>query len=192
MHLSRAPVVRHLFVAGVTLFLLTACEREERRFREVPPAGTATSNVVMSELQPGPSVQTVRTAHPYDENAFALAQGKRLYQQMNCAGCHGLAGGGSIGPPLMDEGWIYGSDPANIFSTIIEGRPNGMPTFRGRLGTDQTWQIVAYVRSLSGLQRKDVRPSRDDHIAAVPDEQNRNRQAPTQSFLPPGSETTIP
>lgn len=67
-----------------------------------------------------------------------------------------------------------------------------MPSFRGRLGTDQTWQIVAYVRSLSGLQRKDVRPSRDDHMAAVPDEQNRNRQDPTQSFLPPGSETTVP
>ena len=192
MRVSRSSILRRVVVVSVTLLALAGCEREERRFREVPPAGTATSNVVMSELQPGPSIQTVRTDHPYDENAFAIAQGKRLYQQMNCAGCHGLAGGGSIGPPLMDEGWIYGSDPANIFSTIIEGRPNGMPSFRGRLGMDQTWQIVAYVRSLSGLQRKDVRPSRDDHTAAVPDEQNRNRQDPKQTFLPPGSETTIP
>src|SRR5687767_15287873 len=96
MCVSRPSVPRHVVAVGVTLLALAACEREERRFREVPPAGTATSNVVMSELQPGPSVQTVRTDHPYDENAFALAQGKRLYQQMNCAGCHGLAGGGSI------------------------------------------------------------------------------------------------
>jgi cytochrome c oxidase cbb3-type subunit 3 len=65
-----------------------------------------------------------------------------------------------------------------------------MPSWRNRFGNDQVWQIVAYVRSLSGLQRKDVRTSRDDHTSAVPDEQNRNRQTPKQSFEPPGSQTT--
>lgn len=79
MHVSREFVVRHLFVAGVTLLVAAACEREEGRFREAPPAGTATSNVVMSELQPSPSVQTVRTERPHDGNAVALAEGRRLY-----------------------------------------------------------------------------------------------------------------
>ena len=56
-----------------------------------------------------------------------------------------------MGPPLMDDEWIYGSEPENIFATIVEGRPNGMPSFRGRIPDYQVWQLVAYVRSMSGL-----------------------------------------
>lgn len=180
------------WIGAGMLMVAAGCEREERRFREVPPAGTATSNVVMSAIEPGPVITTVRTDHPYDENAYAIAQGKRLFNQMNCAGCHSVGGGGGMGPPLMDDSWIYGSDPANIFSTIVEGRPNGMPAFRGKMGNDQIWQLVAYVRSLSALQRKDVRPGRNDDMSGPPDEMNRNRQRPRQSFQSPASEMTTP
>ena len=48
---------------------------------------------------------------PYDGNAYAVSEGKRLYNQFNCSGCH-FQGGGGIGPPLMDADWIYGSAPA--------------------------------------------------------------------------------
>ena len=68
---------------------------------------------------------------------------------MNCTGCH-AHGGGAIGPPLMDDSWIYGSHPDQIFATIVEGRPNGMPSFRGKLPDYEIWQLAAYVRSLSG------------------------------------------
>jgi cytochrome c oxidase cbb3-type subunit 3 len=183
-------VARYRLAVILVALIAAACKREERRFREVPPATSAQTDVQMTRFQAGGGDVQTATSHPYDGNAWEISQGKRLYQQMNCAGCHGLAGGGGIGPPLMDEKWIYGSDPSNIFATIVEGRPNGMPSWRNRFGNDQVWQLVAYVRSLSGLQRKDVRPSRDDHTGAVPDEQNRNRQTPKQSFEPPGSQTT--
>jgi len=49
----------------------------------------------------------------------------------------------------MDDEWIYGSDPQQIFATIAEGSANGMPAWKYRLTTDQIWQLVAYVRSLS-------------------------------------------
>ena len=64
----------------------------------------------------------------YEENAYAIAEGKRLFSAYNCVGCHGHGGGG-MGPPLMDDNWIYGEEPEQIFSTLVEGRPNGMPTF---------------------------------------------------------------
>ena len=51
----------------------------------------------------------------------------------------------------MDAQWIYGNQPQNIFSTIVEGRPNGMPSFRGRIATQQVWQLVAYVRSVGAI-----------------------------------------
>ncbi len=175
-------------VLVTTLLASVACEREKRQFRGTPPGGSALSDVVMSPLQPGPALVNVAHEHPYERNAWAVSQGKRLFAQMNCAGCHGMGGGGGMGPPLLDDEWIYGADPANIYSTIVEGRPNGMPSFRGRLSKDQVWQLTAYVRSLSGQLRKDVRSGRDDHSADYPDEQNRNRQTPRQSFLPPASQ----
>lgn len=72
-----------------------------------------------------------------------------------------------MGPPLNDPDWIYGSDPENIFATIVEGRPNGMPSFRGRIGNAQVWQLVAYVRTLGGLTPKDTWPARADEMDEV-------------------------
>jgi cytochrome c oxidase cbb3-type subunit 3 len=87
----------------------------------------------------------------------------------------------------MDANWIYGAEPANIFATIVQGRPNGMPSFRGRIPEYQVWQLVAYVRSMSGLLRKDVAPSRDDHIQAKKPEQSQDEQKPRASSTPPAS-----
>jgi cytochrome c oxidase cbb3-type subunit 3 len=88
----------------------------------------------------------------------------------------------------MDSQWIYGSQPENIFQTIVEGRPNGMPSFRGKLGTDQVWQLVAYVRSMSGLLPKDVAPGRNDDMQVRSQEQSTTKAQPGRSTLPPSAE----
>ena len=113
----------------------------------------------------------------YEENAFHLSQGKQLFTWFNCVGCH-AHGGGGIGPPLMDEKWIYGSRIENIYASIVEGRPNGMPSFRNKIPEQQVWQISAYVRSLSGLAPKPASPGREDHMQIKPSEQNTEPQAP--------------
>jgi hypothetical protein len=64
----------------------------------------------------------------------------------------------------MDKQWIHGSEPPTIFTVIVEGTPNGMPSFRGKIPDNQVWQLVAYVRSLSGLVPADAIPSRRDHM----------------------------
>lgn len=87
---------------------------------------------------------------PYDESEWTVYAGQQLYAWLNCAGCH-ANGGGGIGPPLADEKWIYGSEPLDIFATIWQGRPNGMPAFGNRIGQQQAWLVVAYVRSLARL-----------------------------------------
>ena len=116
-----------------------------------------------------------------------LEQGQRLFAWFNCVGCH-ANGGGGMGPPLMDAEWIYGSDPGQIYRTILEGRPNGMPSFGGRIPDSQIWQIVAYVRSLGGLTPATVRASRADHMMTFPESQILMEAAkPKQSFLPPAS-----
>jgi cytochrome c oxidase cbb3-type subunit 3 len=158
---------------------LAGCEREERRFREIPP-GVAVSGVRVGQLQPGPAVPTPEAASPYEENAYAIAEGQRLYEAFNCVGCHSHGGGG-IGPPLMDNKWLYGSAPANIFATIVEGRPNGMPAFGGKIPTPLLWQLVAYVRSLSGLVPQTATSARSDHMQVKTPETEQAPPASTQA-----------
>ena len=124
--------------------------------------------------------------HPesrYEQNAFALSEGKRLYSWFNCDGCH-AQGGGDKGPALMDDVWIYGSAPSDIFTSIREGRPNGMPSFAARIPEQQTWEIVAYVRSMSGLASASASPGRNDAIQTREPEQARSRQRTTPAAVP--------
>jgi cytochrome c oxidase cbb3-type subunit 3 len=168
---------------------LTACDREQRRLRESPPSVTPSGVVRLSPLQPGTPVDTTRhVANPYENNAYALSEGQRLYGWYNCTGCH-ANGGGGMGPPLMDDKWIYGSAPENVYTSIVEGRPNGMPSFAGKIPTTQVWEIVAYVRSLSGLTPSAARSSRGEHMMMYPGAQSLTRaEKPRWSFRPPASE----
>jgi cytochrome c oxidase cbb3-type subunit 3 len=147
----------------VAAILFSSCEREERRFREMPAAAARRNRERLVNLVPGPYTADVRVENPYDGNAFAINEGQRLYNWYNCVGCHSHGGGG-MGPPLMDDRWIYGSDPENIFATIVEGRPNGMPSYRGKIPEYQVWQLVAYVRSMSGMVPKDAAPGRTEDM----------------------------
>ena len=156
---------------------LAACEREKREFRPSPPVAASETNVRETTLQPGPVVPVPEAKNEYEQNAYAMSEGKRLFDNYNCSGCH-FHGGGGIGPPLMDDKWIYGSAPQNIFETIVEGRPNGMPAFAGKIPDDQIWQLVAYVRSMSGLTPKGASPSRSDHMQMKASEQETKPQPP--------------
>jgi cytochrome c oxidase cbb3-type subunit III len=165
-------------LVGVALIAFASCEREKRQFREVPPSAPASAQVKQSELQPGSPTPRVEAEDPDEKNAYALSEGKRLFDAYNCSGCH-AQGGGSIGPPLMDDKWIYGSSRVNIYSTIVEGRPNGMPSFSDKIPDSQMWQIVAYVRSMSGQVSKDAAPGRSDHMSGKKPEQSKEKEKPT-------------
>jgi len=179
--------VARLVLALALVIAFAGCEREFRRF-SLPPgaAGSAPDPLRATSLRPGTAEPVQRGVTPgnearrYEENAYEVSQGKRLFRWYNCNGCH-AQGGGGMGPPLMDAKWLYGSTPQQIFQTIVEGRPNGMPAFGGRIPEDQLWQIVAYVRSMSGQLREDVAPGRSDGISAAPPENTRREAKPVRS-----------
>jgi cytochrome c oxidase cbb3-type subunit III len=184
--LSRRPLLLPTFVLCAAL-VAQGCRREERRFREIPPSTTPTS-VRLSALQPGVQVESTHAANPYENNAYAQTEGQRLFNWYNCVGCH-ANGGGGMGPALMDDKWIYGSAPENIYATIIQGRPNGMPSFAGRIPSYQVWQLVTYVRSLSGLTPAGGRSARTDAMMMYPGSQALPQHTePKQSSRPPASE----
>jgi cytochrome c oxidase cbb3-type subunit 3 len=159
--------------------VLLSCSREDRILRQPPQVADTLNSVQVSGLNPGAnSIPTPRSSNLYEESAYAVSEGQKLYEQYNCVGCH-AHGGGGIGPPLMDRSWIYGSEPGNVFATIMQGRPNGMPSFRNRIPEYQAWEIAAYVRSLSGLLPKGVSPSRSDEMNVKPSESSTPMQTPT-------------
>ena len=126
---------------------LIACEREIRPFQTLAVASARTQKPVLSPIFPGGQPLPEPNESPFQKNAYGTAEGKRLFDQYNCTGCHSHGGGG-MGPELMDDEWIYGSEPANIFESIVEGRPNGMPAWRNKIPDQQVWQLVAYIQSL--------------------------------------------
>ena len=167
MRRARGLVFVSCAVAGLAL---AGCPREARKFHSLPAENARPEPVRLVSLQPGQAAPKQAAGGPYEGNAWAINQGERLYEQYNCVGCH-FHGGGGIGPPLMDEQWIYGGSGQNIHDTIIQGRPNGMPSYGGHIPDDQVWMITAYVRTLSGQVPKPERPTRSDELFPHPSEQ---------------------
>ena len=91
---------------------------------------------------------------------YAMAGGKTIFAE-NCAGCHGNAGSGAPGYPILaDDDWIWGGTKEDIYTTIKYGirsghdeeRLNEMPNFLADeiLNREQIGDVAQFVLSLSG------------------------------------------
>ncbi len=91
---------------------------------------------------------------------YAMAGGKSIFAE-NCAACHGAAGSGRPGFPILaDDDWLWGGTKEDIYTTVKYGirsgnddaRENEMPNFLGdeMLDRKQIGDVAQYVLSLSG------------------------------------------
>lgn len=87
--------------------------------------------------------------NPYEGDKSATATGGQLFIAYNCLDCHGAEGSGAMGPSFQDGRWHFGGSRGEVFESIYQGRPDGMPAWGGRITNDQIWMLTAYVRSLS-------------------------------------------
>jgi cytochrome c oxidase cbb3-type subunit 3 len=159
---ARSIAARSIAWTAAAALALVACDRPKQAQAE-HRARFNLASVDTTRIQPGPVLPRegiggpgeLPAENPYEGNVYAIQEGMRLYNWMNCVNCH-AQGGGSIGPPLWDDQWIYGSSPASVAESIIRGRPNGMPAYGARIPEEQVWMLVTYVRSLKpggGLKR---------------------------------------
>ena len=126
---SEQSTTSHLLVAGDSL-----------RFIEHPenlPAGFPSS------LTP------LLVTNPFEGDGRAITMGGQLFIGYNCMDCHGADGSGAMGPSFQDGRWHFGGSPGEVFESIYQGRPDGMPSWGGRISNEQIWMLTAYVRSLS-------------------------------------------
>jgi cytochrome c oxidase cbb3-type subunit 3 len=175
---------------------VASCKREERVFRVEPPHVSGVEVIPVTSFYAGgnpitenrdPTTMPAEMKNDYEENAYGLAEGKRLFSAMNCSGCH-FHGGGGIGPPLMDDKWFYGGAPAQVYASIVQGRPNGMPSYKNKLPSHQVWQVAAYVRSMSGLASSSSTPGRSEQMFTGPPENSRAPMQPRNSSTPKSTE----
>lgn len=95
------------------------------------------------------SGRTLVLTNPYEHDKRALGLGAQLFVAYNCIDCHGADGSGAMGPTFADGRWHFGGSAGEVFESIYEGRPDGMPQWGGRITNDQIWMLTAYVRSLA-------------------------------------------
>ncbi len=151
----------------------------EREIREVVAYIKKFSQRFAQE-KPG---EPVKIPPPPPRTKESLARGKKLYEDMGCASCHGEdgKGGGSaaedlktsegdpIRPRDLTNKWSFrgGHTPRDVFmrlATGMDGSP--MPSYRGMVSDEELWDLVFYILSLS--------PPTPPQMAA-PAEQNEPR-----------------
>jgi len=94
--------------------------------------------------------------NPY-QTGMDVQYGEGLFER-HCARCHGLgATGGETGPDLTRGQFRHASTDIGLFNVITKGVPDTeMLAFRRARNDQEVWQLVAYLRSLSGGARVEV------------------------------------
>ena len=78
--------------------------------------------------------------------AAEVDQGKQTFET-RCSTCHGLDGGGAMGPNIQAIPMRLGA-PA-VADVIKNGMSGGMPSFAGQLDASQIQQVIAYLLTLT-------------------------------------------
>ena len=120
-----------------------------------PPEGGSGAANSSSRPDPPPAAAAPMPApepeklNPFTGNADRAAEGRTLYFQVGCQGCHGGGGGGGMATSVIDDAWAFGSDDEVLFRLIKGEIPEQtMPTVYSVLEDDEVWKILAFIRSV--------------------------------------------
>jgi len=170
---ERSARLAAFVAAGGLAIVLGACQRDSQDVR-----GGATGNVTLPQNQARVAKATDTTGlpaegalarvaigdlagvgnntldadvkNPYANDRASVDAGRDFFVNMNCASCHGYDLKGGMGPDLTDTYWRYGGSPADIYKSIYEGRPQGMPAWGRALPPTVIWKVVSYIQSKGG------------------------------------------
>jgi cytochrome c oxidase cbb3-type subunit 3 len=82
----------------------------------------------------------------FSGDSKAIDEGKSIYAS-HCASCHKDDATGGFGPNLTGN-LKFGSTSDNIYESIANGRPKGMPPFLPQLGKDRIAKVIAFLETL--------------------------------------------
>ncbi len=93
------------------------------------------------------AAQDLPAKNPYEGNPDAIKYGMGLFRG-RCADCHGMDARGVRGPDITQV-WNSGRSDDGLFKTIKGGVPNTEMPANPRMNDLETWQVLAYLRTLA-------------------------------------------
>jgi cytochrome c oxidase cbb3-type subunit 3 len=118
------------WLAPLCVAALMGCSAEKRAIGPSPPASR-------------PVGKADPRIHTYKDNVFQVSEGSRMFTWNGCDSCHTETAPGAA--RLTDHLWRYGGNTAQIYASIADGRPGGMPAYGAKIASEQIWQIAAFV-----------------------------------------------
>ena len=98
--------------------------------------------------------------NPVPSTRDSVATGRQRYVFM-CRGCHGNSGlgdgdmahaGGEV-PDFTDDAWLHGPSDGEMFLVIRDGVTADMQPYANRLGDEDIWHLVNYLKTLAVSDR---------------------------------------
>jgi len=110
--------------------------------------------LIVAMVLPAACARSALAGLPQDTKAVQLSpeqleSGKKMFEA-TCSTCHGLDGGGAMGPNIQGIPFRLGVDA--VANVIKNGMAGGMPAFSSQLDSEQIQQVVGYLLTLT---RKD-------------------------------------
>jgi cytochrome c551 len=117
-------------LAGVALVMLIVAKSAQ----PITAAGAPDANVAYTTISA-------------DDNGDRI-NGRKVFLRENCYGCHGGRAGGGMCPNLRDNR----PDKGDVEDAVLNGKREGMPSFRGRVTDQEILDLAAYFDSLRSPQ----------------------------------------
>ncbi len=143
-----------LLVTLILAFVMFGCVQSLTAQSQKEPAKIEESGQQPkgSEAPAPADPQKPKKLNPFTGNADAIKEGRQLYLQSGCPGCHGSGGGGAMAgaTAFIRDTWKFGGDDETYFK-VTKGTYPGqtMPAVFGAILSDeQVWKIIAWIRSI--------------------------------------------
>jgi len=164
-----------------TLFLVlvvaTGCLWAQEEKKEAPPpAGGATTEATTNPHPGTVSAEDKARKNPVKFTETSVDRGKKIYGTQ-CALCHGDKGDGKgdlatdmkINLPDFTKADVLSNRTDGELFAIIGGWKDPMPAQAGRLSDTHRWNLVNYLRAVSGkVPAKATGDEPDENIILVP------------------------
>lgn len=69
-------------------------------------------------------------------------EGRRQWLRLNCYSCHGMNAAGGMGPA------VAGKERGDVAEAVLEGKDEGMRSYRGYVSSRDIDNLTAYLRSI--------------------------------------------
>lgn len=141
-------MARRAAIAGLMLVSALAAGQVATKYRHIA-LETPLEVTIPPDAPPAVMQFHATGKNPYNGNAQAVEEGKKLYDEW-CAQCHAPQGTGGMGPSLVAKQHTYprSATDVGLFEAVYGGALGAMQPFNDRLSQDQILKVIAYINEL--------------------------------------------